>query len=215
MGQTKDKVNKAFDEAQGGVLFIDEAKTLGSGHMVYAQEAVDQIVAKMTKPGHLKKTLVIIAGYTDALHNMLSQSNVGLRSRFTGSISFPDWDANDCVQFIKQKCVLEQIILYVDAEELLSSRLEALSQRPGWANARDCITTLKLLYEARAVRCKDVQELNGRFYTFEDVEMAMSSWNRLRPLLVPVALRMIPPSALHLPQFPLLLLYFVHYLRPV
>ena len=46
VGQTKDKLNDVFKKAQGGVLFVDEAYTLGNGH--YAQEAVDQLVALCT-----------------------------------------------------------------------------------------------------------------------------------------------------------------------
>merc|ERR1719369_2752314 len=54
VGQTKDRVNEAMKEAQGGVLFIDEAYTLGmsqrTGGTVFAKEAVDQLVQLMTEP---------------------------------------------------------------------------------------------------------------------------------------------------------------------
>jgi SpoVK/Ycf46/Vps4 family AAA+-type ATPase len=90
VGHTKDNVNQKMAEAQGGVLFIDEAYTLGQG-TIFAQEAVDQLVALMTEPEHLHKTVVILAGYKDQMERMLG-SNEGVRSRFTGRIEFPDWD---------------------------------------------------------------------------------------------------------------------------
>jgi hypothetical protein len=31
-------------------------------------------------------------------------SNEGLRSRVTGRVEFPDWDAGDCVEAIRQRC---------------------------------------------------------------------------------------------------------------
>jgi hypothetical protein len=90
VGQTKDRVNELMAEAQGGVLFIDEAYTLGHGW--YASEAVDQLVALMTSEEHLNKTVVILAGEARGLRvnpNAVSIaitpfSNADLPSFFTG-----------------------------------------------------------------------------------------------------------------------------------
>jgi SpoVK/Ycf46/Vps4 family AAA+-type ATPase len=103
VGQTKDKVNEKMVEAQGGVLFIDEAYTLGggTGSGAFSQEAVDQLVKLMTDPEHLKKTVVILAGYKKPMERMIEHANEGLHSRFEGRIEFPDWSADDCVASIR------------------------------------------------------------------------------------------------------------------
>ncbi|KAJ1381281.1 hypothetical protein B484DRAFT_411780, partial [Ochromonadaceae sp. CCMP2298] len=83
VGQTKVKVDEAMKEAQGGVLFIDEAYTLGGGMKAgghnFAQEAVDQLVALMTLPEHLHCTVVVLAGYPEQMEQMLQSANPGLR----------------------------------------------------------------------------------------------------------------------------------------
>ena len=60
VGQTKDRLNDLFKKAQGGVLFIDEAYSLGRGH--FAREAQEQLIALCTSEDHLHKTVVILAG---------------------------------------------------------------------------------------------------------------------------------------------------------
>lgn len=61
------------------MLFIDEAYSLcrrGGGN-TDTQEAMDQLVALMTEPEHLHKTVVILAGYKNEMDRMLSSVNPG------------------------------------------------------------------------------------------------------------------------------------------
>jgi SpoVK/Ycf46/Vps4 family AAA+-type ATPase len=187
VGQTKDKVNEKMVEAQGGVLFIDEAYTLGggTGSGAFSQEAVDQLVKLMTDPEHLKKTVVILASYKKPMERMIEHANEGLRSRFEGRIEFPDWSADDCVASIRQKCEGENIRLMSDAEQQLLHSLREIKERPGWANARDSVTTYRLLYATRAQRCMHVAEAEACF-TLEDVAAAMAKLKAQRPPGEPV-----------------------------
>jgi hypothetical protein len=180
VGQTKDKVNSVMEEAQGGVLFIDEAYTLASSGTVFAQEAIDQLVQLMTEPAHLHKTVVIMAGYTAEMDQMLSGANSGLKSRITGRIEFPDWDASDCVEMIKARSAQDGIKFTLAAETLLLAELVEIKSRPGWANARDAILVDRLMYSARAERLSVVAE---REYSYEeeDVRHAMRVLRRQRP----------------------------------
>ena len=53
VGQTKDKVEAAMNEALGGILFIDEAYNLGSGGGGsgggFGQEAQDKLLQMLTE----------------------------------------------------------------------------------------------------------------------------------------------------------------------
>lgn len=179
LGQTKDKVNEAMDQAQGGLLFIDEAYTLGGGH--YATEAVDQLVARMTSTEHCNRTVVVLAGYLAEMDDMLSSANTGLRSRVTGRIEFPDWTAQDCAEHIKATSDADGIAIADDAFDLLVAELDDIRERPGWANARDAVKTLKELYTARAARLT-IQAERQRAYLCEDVQAATDALRRMRPL---------------------------------
>lgn len=179
VGQTKTKVNAAMDEAQGGVLFIDEAYSLVGG-TVYAKEAIDQLVERMTSQEHLHKTVVIFAGYKEEMENMLATANTGLKSRVTGRIEFPDWSAADCVQMVKATAECDGIQVNSSAEDALLEALRTIAERPGWSNARDCILTTRLLYAARARRLLHSSE-TAPSYNFDDVGSAMGQLFSQRP----------------------------------
>jgi SpoVK/Ycf46/Vps4 family AAA+-type ATPase len=186
VGQTKDKVNEYMADAQGGVLFIDEAYTLGSdrkGHNIFAQEALDQLVALMTEPPHLHKTVVILAGYKTEMERMISRGNVGLQSRFTGRIEFPDWDALDCVNGVSSRCKEQGILLAERVSAILLAELEEIKNRPGWANARDGDTMFRFLNDARAMRCSRQADLGPPQFTPEDVQHAATKLRKQRPFL--------------------------------
>ena len=186
VGQTKDKVNDAIADAQGGVLFIDEAYTLANG--LYSQEAVDQLVHRMAEPEHLNKTVVILAGYREEMDRMLASANTGLKSRFKRRIDFPDWAASDCVQHIVSVAAKDGYQLQDGVDALLLQLLESLKLRPGWANARDSITIYKSLYEARAVRLTHSAEPGQPSFVEQDVQEAMGHLMKQRPEgMAPVA----------------------------
>lgn len=157
---------------------VAQAYTLGQG--LYSTEAIDQLVALMTTPEHLNKTVVILAGYQVEMERMLG-SNEGLRSRVTGRIEFPDWDADDCVEAVRQKCEREAIRLTDAAAKVLVDELAEIRQRPGWANARDSVITFRLLYKARAQRCALAAE-DEPSYVEQDAVAAMKSLRETRPL---------------------------------
>jgi len=60
VGQTPKVVEQSLDKAKGGLLFIDEAYTLGQGQ--FGSEACDTLVAAMTDPQYAG-LVVVIAGY--------------------------------------------------------------------------------------------------------------------------------------------------------
>lgn len=95
-GQTAIKTNQLIDSAMGGVLFIDEAYTLVSSDSdSFGREAVDTLLKRMEDDRG--KFVCIVAGYTDQMFKFM-ESNPGLSSRFSQTIHFPDYDADELTQ---------------------------------------------------------------------------------------------------------------------
>jgi len=82
IGATKHMTQECIDEADGGVLFIDEAYALSSSDTKdpYGKECIDTINFNLSE--NKKKLIIIIAGYSDQLEKYFFSFNPGLERRF-------------------------------------------------------------------------------------------------------------------------------------
>ena len=82
LGQTTIKTQKLLDSCKGGVLFIDEAYSLGNneGRDSYSKECIDAITAFLTE--ERSDFICIIAGYKESLEKCFFNYNAGLERRF-------------------------------------------------------------------------------------------------------------------------------------
>jgi hypothetical protein len=82
LGQSTIKTQKLIDSCEGGVMFIDEAYSLGNPEKrdSFAKEVIDCINQNLSE--EKSNLLCIIAGYKDALDKCFFSYNEGLRRRF-------------------------------------------------------------------------------------------------------------------------------------
>lgn len=100
VGQTGPKVQKLLDRALGKVLFIDEAYRLGGTG--YAKEAIDELVDSVTKEKYKGKLIIILAGYTHDMNQLMSV-NAGMTSRFPETVDFDPLSAEDCLKLLTRQ----------------------------------------------------------------------------------------------------------------
>ena len=110
VGQTAIKTDEVIQNALDGVLFIDEAYTLSKKEsgQDYGQEAIDTLLKRMED--QRDRLIVIAAGYP-ALMQQFIQSNPGLSSRFTRSITFDDYSAPEMCRIFANMCKKEEYTL--------------------------------------------------------------------------------------------------------
>lgn len=106
LGQSAIKTQRLIDEAEGGVLFIDEAYSLGNeeGRDSFAKEVIDTLNQNLTEKKD--SLLCIIAGYKDALDKCFFAQNEGLRRRFPFVYTIEKYTADELCQIFK-KMVIE------------------------------------------------------------------------------------------------------------
>jgi len=95
LGQTALKTQDVIKEALGGVLFIDEAYSLGNSEKrdSFAKECIDTLCEALSD--NKENLMVIIAGYEKELKECFFSFNQGLDSRFTWRFKTDDYTAED------------------------------------------------------------------------------------------------------------------------
>ena len=116
VGQTALKVKRVVNQAEDGVLFIDEAYALVRGENDFGSEAVETLIKLMED--RRETLVVIVAGYTEKMTEFIA-SNPGLKSRFTRFLAFHDYDA-------QQLCVIFETMV-ADAGMQLTSAARAVA----------------------------------------------------------------------------------------
>ena len=144
VGETPHLVKSAFDKADGGILFIDEAYRLsrqspsvsGSDH---GQEAIDAINQLMEE--RRDSIIVIFAGYPDEMNDFLKH-NPGLRGRIGYELEFGEYEHDELLEIFCKMARNRGFDVDGDAVEFLEAKIPALTKLASFANAR---TMRKLL----------------------------------------------------------------------
>ncbi len=133
-GHTAQNVQNKFKEAEGGILFIDEAYALLQDRGdSFGHEAVDEIVAQMEN--RRDSVCVILAGYEKDMEEFL-RANAGLRSRIRNRVAFQDYSLEELCEIFVRFTEESGMLLGEDAMEPLRSLLEVRSKQPDFGNAR-------------------------------------------------------------------------------
>ena len=161
VGQTAVKTNKIIDSALDGVLFIDEAYTLVKGGKEdFGAEAIATLLKRMEDDRD--RLIVILAGYTDEMRAFI-ESNPGLRSRFTRTIEFPDYTAEELEVIFLRLAERNPYRLTTNAMRALRARLarEIAAKDRTFGNGRFARNLFERAIERQATRLADAVELSG------------------------------------------------------
>lgn len=159
VGQTAIKTQEKIDEANGGILFIDEAYTLAKKGQDYGQEAIDTLINLMEK--RRDNFIVIVAGYPDLMKEFIN-SNPGLKSRFNKYIHFPDYSADELVQIFTQLCDKYEYKLEDKAREIVTEKINAhvANKNESFSNARDVRNIFETIISNQASRVMTQEDIS-------------------------------------------------------
>src|ERR1700709_831001 len=109
--QTAPKMLAKCNEALDGILFIDEAYTLAgtpgsSGD--FGREAIDALLKFMED--HRDRIMAIVAGYSNEMRRFID-TNPGLAGRFTKTIDFPRYNADDLCEILRRMAARQHFTL--------------------------------------------------------------------------------------------------------
>lgn len=132
LGHTARLTEKAIEEALGGVLFIDEAYSLGNGNGKkidsYSKECIDTINQALTE--RKGQFICIIAGYKEELEKSFFSVNPGLKRRFSFKYSIDKYSWQELSEILIQKINNIQWIIddntkkWIISSEFLKNKME-------------------------------------------------------------------------------------------
>lgn len=166
-GQTTARVEEVVKEAEGGILFIDEAYSLNFGEGdTFGHEIINTLVTILENKR--EDLMVILAGYADEMYRFLDV-NPGLSSRLPDEIYFEDYTMDELVEIFKWMVEKKEYSINFDFEDTIKKVIK--KEKDGnkdFGNARGIRNILDRIMDkwtARMVRITD----SGQSLSDEDI----------------------------------------------
>jgi len=162
------KLKDYFEQAEGGVLFIDEAYSLASdNHNAGGREAIDELVFQLES--RRGQVAVVVAGYQGKMQKFLS-ANIGLKSRFRDALLFPDMSDAQLLTAFKDMVAKEGLSLGDGTEQAVRNRIKSYARGAGFGNVREIRKLYAVTKERLALRYYvDRDNIDPRKINPEDV----------------------------------------------
>lgn len=143
---TETKVRFICKSAHGGVLFIDEAYSLGGDKI--GETAIATLIKEMED--HRDKFVVILAGYSGPMGKML-ETNPGFKSRIKEYLDFPDYSQPELLEIFKRMAKSKGFEVDESCDKPLTLRFGMERSLSSWGNARTVRNVLEETIDKHAV----------------------------------------------------------------
>jgi hypothetical protein len=139
------KLSKAFTEAQGGVLLLDDAYELGGAS---GRRAVDALVGLVTN-SVWDDVAVVLSGYDGPMHALLAETNPGLARRFPleSAFIFPNLSNAELRELVQAELAREKTTHDSHVVDAAVAVLAAQRVEPSFANA---VTAKQLIKDSQS-----------------------------------------------------------------
>lgn len=159
LGQTALKTKDVIKDCLGGVLFIDEAYSLGNTEKrdSFSKECIDTLCEALSD--HKHELMVIVAGYEKELNECFFNHNPGLNSRFTWRFNTDKYTSKDLYQIFTKKVKDIQWSFLVSTDSFNESWFhDKMSYFTFYGRDMETLLAKTKIVHSRRVFCKCVEE---------------------------------------------------------
>jgi SpoVK/Ycf46/Vps4 family AAA+-type ATPase len=172
LGQTSIKTRQLLESAMGGVLFLDEAYSLGNKEKrdSFSKEAIDMLNQYLSE--RKGEFMFIIAGYEDDMNSCLFGYNKGLRRRFHSHYKINGYQPIELKEIFVRKVNLTPFKLNISDDELNKFFTDNKSQFSYFGgDVEKFINEIKQCQSLRAFNAN----LQDKIIILEDMKMAITN----------------------------------------
>lgn len=172
IGHTAQKTRDQIQKAMGGLLFVDEAYSLGrGGDKDFGKEAIDVLVKAMED--HRDGFVLILAGYRREMTAFM-KLNPGLSSRFPIQVAYPDYSVSELLEIADLMAQQRHYCFSGLAKVKLQHHLEGRKNELNFSNARLVRNILEKAIRRQALRLSRLKELTrGELVMIEEEDLAV------------------------------------------
>jgi hypothetical protein len=162
-GDEETAIRQAMKAAKGGVLMIDEAYLLNSGHPNDPGKLILPELMDILANEQQRDIAIVLCGYKEPMQKLL-ELNPGLTSRFPNRFEFEDFSIDELMQITRRR--LAEYGYHFTRAGLQKYRTiltEAYRVRNpnDWGNARFVANLLESIYLTHAKRCMKIKTTAG------------------------------------------------------
>jgi AAA+ superfamily predicted ATPase len=171
LGQTAPKTKELLESAMGGVLFLDEAYSLGSKKEdQYSKEAIDTINQYLSE--RKNEFMFIIAGYEDDIENCLLAYNKGMKRRFQNHFKIDGYNADELSKIFLQKIKKYKYVTDISNEKLIDFFKENIKSFSYYGGDVE-----KLINEIKYVQCLRIfnSNIDNHNINYKDLTIAFDN----------------------------------------
>ncbi len=154
LGQTAPKTQAFIDKCTGGVMFIDEAYSLGNpeGRDSFSKECIDTLNQNLTER---RDFLCIIAGYEDSLESSFFSYNEGLKRRFSFKYNIEKYSGEELYEIFKLKVYKENWEYNDDEDKLIDFFKENIESFPRFGGDVETLFLKTKIMHSRRIMFKN------------------------------------------------------------
>lgn len=163
-GETAQKVKGLFSNAEGRLIFIDEAYALCDyWENSFGDEAINTIVQEMEN--RRDSTVVVFAGYPDKMEDFFER-NPGLRSRVPYKIRFENYGNEELLAITRMEAEKRGFDLAPEAEDKIMEICKVFMKEKDFGNGRFCRNLVENAVLSFAERCYGAEAGENRDLSF-------------------------------------------------
>ena len=178
LGQTAIKTKDVIKDSLGGVLFIDEAYSLGNPEKKdsFSKECIDTLCEALSD--YKDEIMVIIAGYENELNDCFFNYNKGLDSRFTWRYKIDDYTSEDLFNILTKK--INEIDWKSDLDK--TNTIEWFNNNKDYfpfygRDIENLLLKIKIAHSNR-IFGKGILEFQKKLLTIEDLEKGFVEYKK-------------------------------------